>query len=80
MSRYFLTIPSENNGKEQEVTLERYCQEERRLGFFPKMSRQDPLYMKTPATASFGGGGVHGRTEYKSAHSDLMNSNYKEQE
>ena len=70
MYRYFVTIPSENDGQEQEVSLERYCQVERRAGFRPKLPSTHPNYMTTPATGGFSAGGLgvaeslSGRTVY----------------
>lgn len=48
----------------QEVTKEQWIKAERAAGFRPKLSSDDPDYMKTCATGGFSGSGVNGKIVY----------------
>lgn len=62
--KYFLSTHLGLKKVEREVTVEEYCKAERMAGFMPKMSSDDPRYLKTPATGGFSSGSsLSGRIE-----------------
>lgn len=65
--RYFLKL---DGCRETEVTRSEFIKYERRAGFQPKMSSDDPHYMDTLATSGFGANGVRGRIEFNEGQSD----------
>ena len=64
MDRYYLKANFQDDW--QEVTKEKWIVAERQAGFRPKMSTNDPKYMKTCATGGFSGNGVSGQIKYES--------------
>jgi hypothetical protein len=66
MDRYFLSATLAGEKIERQVSVEEFCKAERQAGFRPKMASNDPRYLITPATGSFGStaSGISGRTEY----------------
>lgn len=61
--RYYLKAPWQEYWSL--VTKEEWIKAERRAGFRPKMSSDDPRYMQVCATAGFTGpSGISGKVEY----------------
>ena len=63
MTKYYLSTKLGDEEIEREVSLEQFCEAERKAGFRPKgISPSDPAYMTTPATGGFG---IYGQGQCK---------------
>lgn len=68
MGKYFVTLPNED---EKEVTVEEFARVERIAGFHGPGHYSNPI---SPATASFSGFGIEGRTEFVHVKVNQLNS------
>ena len=62
MEKYYLKCDWQNDF--EEVSKDKWIEAERAAGFRPKLSIDDPNYMRVYATAGFSGNGLNGKIKF----------------